>query len=89
MSFSTQDGLEAVRHLCSRASCRSFSEQPVEDGLLHEILSAALHAASGGNLQPWSVIVERDRERARRLCDLCGGQKFIADAPVNLIFLLD
>lgn len=89
MSFSTQNGLEAVRHLRSRASCRTFSDRPVDDGLLREILSAALHAASGGNLQPWSVIVERDREKAQKLCDLCGGQKFIADAPVNLIFLLD
>lgn len=89
MPFSFEDGLEAVRHMQTRGSCRSFADKPVPDELLHEILLAGLHAASGGNLQPWSVIVERDHARAQKLSELCGGQKFIAEAPVNLLFLLD
>ena len=89
MPYTPEAGLEAVRHMQTRASCRSFDNRPVPDELLHELLSAGLHAASGGNLQPWSVIVERDRDRARTLSELCGGQKFIAEAPVNLLFLLD
>lgn len=89
MPFSPEAGIEAVRHMQTRGSCRSFADKPVPDALLQEILQAGLHAASGGNLQPWSVIVERDRDRAQKLSELCGGQKFIAEAPVNLLFLLD
>lgn len=89
MSISYQDGLKAVRHMQARGSCRSFTSQPVADDALDEIIDALLHSAAGGNLQPWSLIIERDPRRNRQLCDLCGGQPFIAQAPVNMLFLLD
>ena len=31
----------------------------------------------------------RDRARAKYLCDVCGGQKFIEEAPVNLLYVMD
>jgi len=43
---------EAVR---SRRSVRSFLGRPVPAAVLTRVLSAALHAPSGGNLQPWQV----------------------------------
>jgi len=72
-----------------RQSVRSFTDQPIPEETLHEILSAGINAATGGNLQPYSIIVEKDRERCRLLADLCGGQEFMAQAAVNLIFLMD
>ena len=45
---------EAVR---SRRSVRSFLGRPVPDAVLTRVLSAALRAPSGGNLQPWQVYV--------------------------------
>lgn len=83
------DGESAVRHMARRASCRSFQDKPIPQDVLDLLLDAAMQAASGGNLQPWSVIVERDPQRNRALCDINGGQPFIAQAPVNLIFLWD
>lgn len=84
-----KEGVNAVRHMAQRASCRSFSDKPVPQEVLDLLLDAALQAASGGNLQPWSVIVERDPARNLTLCECNGGQPFIAQAPVNLIFLWD
>ena len=46
------DVYEAVR---SRRSVRSFLGRPVPDAVLTRVLSAALRAPSGGNLQPWQV----------------------------------
>lgn len=43
---------EAVR---SRRSVRGFLGRPVPDAVLTRVLSAALRAPSGGNLQPWQV----------------------------------
>jgi FMN reductase [NAD(P)H] len=80
---------EAVRHLQSRGSCRAYADTPVEQDTLDLILDAALHAASGGNLQPVSIIVERDPARRKQLSEINGHQPFIAQAPVDLIFLLD
>jgi nitroreductase len=43
---------EAVR---SRRSVRSFLGRPVSAAVLTRVLSAAVRAPSGGNLQPWQV----------------------------------
>jgi nitroreductase len=43
---------EAVR---SRRSVRGFLDRPVPAAVLTRVLSAALRAPSGGNLQPWRV----------------------------------
>jgi nitroreductase len=45
---------EALRR---RISTRAFLATPLSESLLREILEAARWAPSGGNLQPWKVIV--------------------------------
>lgn len=82
-------GKWAIEGMQARQSVRSFTDQAIPDDLLHEILAAGINSATGGNLQPYSIIVEKDPQRKQTLCDLCGGQTFIAKAPVNLIFLID
>jgi nitroreductase len=41
----------------SRHSCRAFTEQRVDVGIVHDLLQIARLAPSGGNLQPWMVHV--------------------------------
>ena len=48
------DVYEAVR---SRQSVRGFLDRPVPLEVLERVLSTALHAPSGGNLQPWQIYV--------------------------------
>lgn len=80
---------ETMRILLDRGSCRAFEERDIDDALLQEVLEAGLRAPSGGNLQPWSAIVIRGQEKKDRLTELCGNQKFISRAPVNLLFCID
>lgn len=80
---------ETMRILLDRGSCRAFEERDIDDVLLQEVLEAGLRAPSGGNLQPWSAIVIRGQENKDRLTELCGNQKFISRAPVNLLFCID
>lgn len=82
-------GSEAVQRMLQRASCRNFTDAQISDETLQKILQAGIRAASGGNLQPYSIIVVKDKEKNLELAELCGGQQFIGQAPVNLIFLLD
>ena len=79
---------ETVRLLFERASCRSFSDRSVPPDVLRMILEAGTHAPSAGNLQPYSIIKIESPETRRKLAELCG-QKFIGEAPVNLIFCID
>ncbi|MDC7788146.1 nitroreductase [Rhodoplanes sp. TEM] len=39
----------------SRKSCRAFLPTPVDGAVVRELITRATRAASGGNLQPWSV----------------------------------
>ena len=48
------DVIDAVNR---RMSVRAFKSDPVDAGLIRELLEAAARAPSGGNLQPWRVQV--------------------------------
>ncbi|MFZ5979432.1 MAG: nitroreductase family protein, partial [Candidatus Zixiibacteriota bacterium] len=80
---------ETIRLLCERTSLRNFADRPVPENILDLILEAGIHAPTGGNLQPYSIIKSESREVARKMAHLCGDQNFIADAPVNLLFCMD
>lgn len=89
MSWNQEQGLEALKHMKRRASCRSFTDEKIPDELLQEILETGLTAASGGNLQPYSIVVLKKDEDNQKMMELCGNQKFIGEAAVNLLFVLD
>ena len=80
---------ETVRLLTGRASCRSFEDRAVPSEVLRTILECGIHAPTGGNLQPYSIIATEDKQVSEKLAELCFGQKWVAEAPVNLIFCID
>ncbi|HJM76392.1 MAG TPA: nitroreductase family protein [Dehalococcoidia bacterium] len=51
-------------------AARRFTDAPVDDGMLYQILDNARFASSGGNRQGWHVIVVRDAAVKRVLGDL-------------------
>ncbi len=55
---------EAMRTL---RAVRRLRPDPVPDDVLHRVLEAATWAPTGGNRQPWRVIVVKDRGRKERL----------------------
>ena len=77
-----------IRLLLERASCRNFRDQEIPDETMSVILDAGVHAPTGGNLQPYSIIMIQSPETRSKLAEMCG-QRFIADAPVNLVFCID
>lgn len=79
---------DAVKRMAERRSVRSFREEHIPEEILNSILEAGLNAASGGNLQPFSVLVERDRSRNKALAEMVK-YPFVGNADVNLIFVLD
>ena len=79
---------EAVLQMAQRQTVRSFRAEPIPDEVLKNILEAGTNVASGGNLQPYSIIVERDREKAQKLAKILH-YPFIGNASVNLLVLMD
>jgi nitroreductase len=51
-------------------STRQFTDDPVSDEVLYEILDDARFAPNGGNRQGWHVIIVREGERKARIAEL-------------------
>lgn len=85
------DFFEVLR---TRRSIRRFDERPVPEQLLLQVLEAARCAPSGGNMQPWELVVLRERQSIRAVVDTtfvgfdaAGGQRqeWLLTAPVLVV----
>lgn len=84
--------MELAEALRTNPSTRDFTDEPVADDVVAELLELARFAPSGGNRQPWRVAVIQDRALRRRLADLCGPvwSEYLAEgmagvAPFNVV----
>jgi nitroreductase len=75
--------------MLAHRSVRTYRDAPLQRGVLETIVAAAQSAPSSSNLQAWSVIAVRDRDRKARLSRLAAGQRHVAQAPVLLVFVAD
>ena len=64
--------MDLVEALTTNPAVRQFTDEPVTDAELIELLDIARFAPSGGNRQPWRVAVIKDLALRRQLADLCG-----------------
>lgn len=63
------------------AAAREFTDDPIPPEVLHAILDDARFAPSGGNQQPWHVVIVRDPGLRRRIADLSDGvwRRYLAE----------
>ena len=57
----------AIETIMTRTSIRAFTDQPVEDEKVEQILRAGMAAPTAVNRQPWAFVVVRSREQLDRL----------------------
>ena len=50
-------------------AAREFTNDPVDDATLHRILDVARFAPSGGNRQPWKVVVVKDPAKRKKVAE--------------------
>ncbi|MBV8086052.1 MAG: nitroreductase family protein [Chloroflexi bacterium] len=76
-----------VELLRTLRSVRRFGATPIPDEALHDILTAARWTGSAKNVQPWHLIVVRDREMLQLLatCGPFAGHLAGAQAAVVLV----
>ena len=75
------DALKAIRY---RRSVRSYTETPVSEKDLEQLLRLALLAPTGSMSQAWSLLVVRDAEQRAALADMVikgGGEYFTIMRP--------
>jgi nitroreductase len=69
-----------------RHSMRKYTDAPVEEEKLQQILTTTNKAPSAGDLQGYEIFVVRKTAQRQALVEAAGGQQFIAEAPVTLVF---
>ena len=77
------DALEAIR---LRRSVRSFTDRPVDNADLDQLLRLALLAPTGGMAQAWSLLVVRDASQRAALAEIViagGGAYFASVRPAQ------
>lgn len=67
-----------------RTSIRQWTDQPVEDTLIDQLLKAAMQAPSAVNSQPWEFFVITNSELKKKLSEVSPYSHFAAQAPVLL-----
>ena len=72
-----------------RATCRSYKPDPIDPRILDRVLEAGCKSPSSGGFQAISIIKITDPDKRRQLVSLSRGQKFLATAPVSLVFCVD
>jgi nitroreductase len=70
-SYSLAEAAKKV--IQDRRSIRDYTDEPVSEEDLYEILEAARQAPSGENAQPWRFIVVKDPDMRNKLGALAGG----------------
>jgi nitroreductase len=72
---------EAIR---SRRNVRSFTDKPIAEDHLNEILEAGRRAPSSQNWQPWDFIVVTDRDRLVNLSKVWRGAGSVAGSAATI-----
>ena len=79
--------MDTLQAIFTRRCVRAFTQDPVPDKALRQVLEAGVAAASAGNSQPWGFVVVRDPARLAVLRALSPG--IIDDPPVVIVVGLD
>lgn len=77
-----------LKLLTVRRSYRVFRDKRVPPAVVSQLIEAGIHAPTGGNLQPYSIIKVEKAASRKKLARLCW-QDFLAKAPLHFIFCVD
>jgi len=80
---------QTIKQLSNRTSIRQFTGESVRDEHLELILKTAQRAPTSINAQQISLVYTRDKERIKKMSELCGGQPQVAIADVFVAIIID
>ncbi|MCX7870769.1 MAG: nitroreductase family protein [bacterium] len=79
---------ENLKIILERRSITFFDKtKEIEDELLIKIVELASLAPSSYNLQPWEVIIVKNKENKKKLREICFNQEKVEDASANIVVI--
>lgn len=80
---------DTLQTLYNHVSIRQYTDQPVAEETLRQILRAACNGSTMGNMQLFSIIVTQDDEMKRKMAPFHFNQPMATQAPLILTFCAD
>jgi nitroreductase len=80
---------DVITLLQAHRSIRRFTDEPVDDATVAELVRCGTAAATSSNVQATTVVRVRNEQTRRRIAELAGGQRHVVDSPVFLVFCAD
>jgi nitroreductase len=77
--------MEVLEAIKSRRSVRKYKSVPIPEDKVQKVMSAARHAPSAANMQPWKFIIVMDEDAKKRLSQACSGMPWVAHSPVVIV----
>jgi nitroreductase len=81
--------MDHIEFLRSLRTVRRFTEKPVPQEVLDDLLTVARWSGSARNKQPWTFVVVRDREMLRQLAEAEGTARHLAGAALAIVLVMD
>lgn len=78
-----------LKTLIQHRSIRKYTDQDVDVKTLNLILNAACNGSTMGNLQLYSIIVTRNKDKMRQMAPFHFNQPIATNAPLILTFVAD
>jgi nitroreductase len=72
----------------NRRSIRKFKEKPIQEEIIKLIIEAGVRAPTNCMLQPYSLIIIKDKEKKEKMAEICK-QRIISQAPVSILICAD
>lgn len=73
----------------SHMSIRKFQKNAVEEEKVEAIIKAAQWSATSSHFQAYTIIRVNDPQKRQRIADAAGGQKWVIESPLLLMFCAD
>jgi nitroreductase len=80
---------DTIELLQAHRSIRKFTDQPVDQELVEELVRAGQAAATSSFIQACTVIQVADPEKRKQLREIAFNQEYVEKAPVFLVFCAD
>jgi nitroreductase len=76
---------DRLNFVFSRRSIREYSDRPVDDNTVSDLLEAAMAAPSACAKDPWHFVVVREKARLQRLTEGLPNGQMLAEAGVGIV----
>ncbi len=81
--------VDVISLLKGHRSIRKFTEEPIDEPVITDLIAAGLATATSSNLQGTTVIRVRDAEKRAAIATLAGGQTYVESAAAFFVWCAD